>query len=646
MQRYPSSPVQTQQSISTDGPIDHEEIVSDSTDIGIVQSPHSLALPERTFHHLTVEEDDDANRSTGHHRLLSGPDSRSDGSNVQQGDLTTMEIHNLQDQNTPSGLIGRIPWAVLLAFMGNLVCTALSIYVLVVSDQTAQTSWSIQPSVYLAVLAPLGNILLQYCLSQGLVNDWWTFASRKTTLGALHGRWEHGTSIISAATSFKTFDKISAAKILITATFAVNPLLQRASRPFNQATSANVTVPFQLATTKSSFLGVGFKSAYTDAFSDPIQLSPAMVLIMRDYTTRAPIINQFGSCPGNCTGTVRAAGIVSNCTRTVNETYRLDHESYGENPSIVFEAKTNVMNYQTHTDFNLSAFYIKTKLGNDTTTGYGELGPPGTVLPEAMQSCDGVSTQAVCVLKHAVLEYPIVLRNNVISVDTRASAVKVVQTENNGQVDNSGIGEAVFTGFSLAANSITQSAVNMSTAGRMGWNYESTGPLPYFYMENEQNTNLTISCQMTFTDPTDDILATFNEIMFRISLAAFASSSNTSLATNYTLAAEEPVIRYESRYIYLVAATFISLLACCAVLPTFNGFWKLDRPFSLSPIEIANAFDAPLLRLPAADNLDLPVETLIKRVGSTEVQYITVVDAHKEAVQLRQKRFAVPTIVA
>lgn len=120
---------------------------------------------------------------------------------------------------------------VLLSYLVNLTRTALSVYILVASDRATQDSWSIQPSVYLAALAPLGNLSLQYCLFQGLVNDWGNLASRRTTLEALHNRWERGTSVLSAETSLKTFDKVSAAKILITATFAVNPLLQRALKP-------------------------------------------------------------------------------------------------------------------------------------------------------------------------------------------------------------------------------------------------------------------------------------------------------------------------------------------------------------------------------------------------------------------------------
>lgn len=198
-----------------------------------------------------------------------------------------------------------------LSFLGNLTCIALSICVLVVSDQTPQVSWSIQLSVYLAVLAPLGNLSLQYCLSQGLINDWWALASRKTTLEALHNRWEHGTSLISVATSVSTFDKISAARILFADTFAVNPLLQRASHQYNRVLYTELDVPFQLATIDSSFqyLNFGPSTFYSDV------LSPPMVEIMRNYTNRTPIINQHAKCPGNCTGIVRAPGFVSNCSR-------------------------------------------------------------------------------------------------------------------------------------------------------------------------------------------------------------------------------------------------------------------------------------------------------------------------------------------
>lgn len=106
--------------------------------------------------------------------------------------------------------------------------------------------------------------------------------------------------------------------------------------------------------------------------------------------------------------------------------------------------------------------------------------------------------------------------------------------------------------------------------------------------------------------------------------------------------ATELVIVYDSRYKYLVAATIISLLACCSVPPTFDGYWRLDRPNSSSPIEIAKAFDAPLLRSSGKGTSDLPVDKLVKHVGTTQAQYVAITDTDGEDIKLRERKFAIP----
>lgn len=108
--------------------------------------------------------------------------------------------------------------------------------------------------------------------------------------------------------------------------------------------------------------------------------------------------------------------------------------------------------------------------------------------------------------------------------------------------------------------------------------------------------------------------------------------------------ASELVIVYESRSSHLIAATTISLLACCFVLPTFDGYRRPDRPYSLSPIEIAKAFDAPLLRSSSMGTSDLPADKLAKHVGTTEVQYVAVTGTEGEDSMLRQRKFIVPGV--
>ncbi|KAF1347076.1 hypothetical protein BDV97DRAFT_400949 [Delphinella strobiligena] len=457
--------------------------------------------------------------------------------------------------------------------------------------------------------------MLQYGLSQGLVIGWWSLALRGTDVNTLHHRWAHGTSILAAAASGRRFDKLAAAKMIVATAFAVNPLLQRASKTVGVVVQKNATGPFQLATDQASFSAVNFTSAATDGFQGPVQLTSVMVAVMRDYTNRAAIHNPFGNCTGDCTGTIRAAGIVANCSTAINNSFAIKWDNGGGSDIAIFGAGTNIMNYQTGTNFTLSTSWVQTTARNDGVSEYGsQLGGAGTVLPTELQDCDGTSWNKTCSLQHAVLEYPIAMTGSTITILTASGDLQTISTEPNGEVDS----ERVFTGLSIAANSITSSSSSIEPAGDHGWTFRTAGPLTSFYLQSrEVNT-----CQMTFTDPTEDILSSLNEIMFRISLAAFNSSTlSSSKTTAYTLSQQVAEIHYESHYAYLVAATVISLVACASLLPTFDKFWTLGRPMSLSPVEVAKAFNAPILRSPEPGACNMPVQRLLSVVGSTQVQY-------------------------
>ena len=480
----------------------------------------------------------------------------------------------------------------------------MSIYILVKSNGAPQRDWLVQPTVILAILAATGSALLHYFVSNGLVVYWWTLALRGAKIEKLHHSWSHGNSVLSAINSGTRFDLLAAVKILVASSFVVEPLLQRASQAETVVVASNNTIPFSLATNVASFLAVNFTGAYTDGFSNPIQLMPSMVQVMRDYTNRAPIQSGFyGSCVGNCSGTVRAAGIVANCTSVSNDTFDITYKN--GHPLTVFQTGTNIMNYHTHEQFNLSVFTSQTEV-SDRSAALPSLWP-----------CSGSSTTKICALQHAVLEYPITMTNNTLTVHTRPSEVRTIYREENGEVAGVGAGyrEPVFDGFSIAANSITQSVGQRTSESRYGFLFNASGPLTSFYVDKFDPE----TCAMSFSDPTDDILTSFNEILFRISIAAFANTTSRMNATDYTFTQHASEIHYKSHFQYLIAATIISLVAIASVLPTFHGFWRLGRDMSLSPIEIAKAFDAPLLREQGTSNM--PIHNLLHVVGKTKVKY-------------------------
>jgi hypothetical protein len=83
-----------------------------------------------------------------------------------------------------------------------------------------------------------------------------------------------------------------------------------------------------------------------------------------------------------------------------------------------------------------------------------------------------------------------------------------------------------------------------------------------------------------------------------------------------------PVNVFQSNYYYLAAALAVMAFSFLLVIPSLKGLWELGRNMSLSPLEIAKAFDAPMLRGPGS-NLDK--NTLSKIYGSKQVRYGEVI---------------------
>ncbi|KAK1831947.1 hypothetical protein QBC39DRAFT_371333 [Podospora conica] len=126
-------------------------------------------------------------------------------------------------------------------------------------------------------------------------------------------------------------------------------------------------------------------------------------------------------------------------------------------------------------------------------------------------------------------------------------------------------------------------------------------------------------------DPTDLIMAAFDEIMLRTAVATahldvlqnvtwmYANSNrntvpaparNGSDAERYRLMPAAQTVNmsqkrtiqvFVSNYAFLAAGVAVMLVAVVGVLPLFYGFWALGRNVTLSPIETAKAFGAPVL---------------------------------------------------
>jgi hypothetical protein len=101
----------------------------------------------------------------------------------------------------------------------------------------------------------------------------------------------------------------------------------------------------------------------------------------------------------------------------------------------------------------------------------------------------------------------------------------------------------------------------------------------------------------SFSDPTNYIINNMRDIAFRIALQAAkddATASNATQTVNYTGKRARTV--YATDFRFVAAATALNILTIIAISMTYWGWWALGRAVSLSPLEIAKAFDASLLQ--------------------------------------------------
>ena len=120
---------------------------------------------------------------------------------------------------------------------------------------------------------------------------------------------------------------------------------------------------------------------------------------------------------------------------------------------------------------------------------------------------------------------------------------------------------------------------------------------------------------MTFSDPTFDIMNDAREIVFQTALDVGLSPGTTRQVEVQQLW-DETV--YSSQYLYLALAVAITLIATLCVFRISLGWWHLGREVSLSPIEVAKAFAAPVL-YNASSNAE--VAALVKEVGARRLRY-------------------------
>jgi hypothetical protein len=103
-------------------------------------------------------------------------------------------------------------------------------------------------------------------------------------------------------------------------------------------------------------------------------------------------------------------------------------------------------------------------------------------------------------------------------------------------------------------------------------------------------------------------MSALNDVMFRMAVNASSADDRTkALAVSTGL-----VNYYQSSFLFLGIAIAIVWLNVFVIVPLFWGWWELGRKVSLNPVEVAEAFNAPILRKDVGHR---NIDGLLKHVG-------------------------------
>ena len=121
-----------------------------------------------------------------------------------------------EPQHWQPTIIQSRPLSGLCALMLTWACMLAALGVLIASNNQPVTSWSVQPTVPLAILSAAGAASLRYAKGCAVPVSWWYNAMRGNTVQALEDQWQAGKGVVSALTSFRRAGWVSMATLLTT----------------------------------------------------------------------------------------------------------------------------------------------------------------------------------------------------------------------------------------------------------------------------------------------------------------------------------------------------------------------------------------------------------------------------------------------
>jgi hypothetical protein len=494
-----------------------------------------------------------------------------------------------------SSSLQRIPWLAATLLLVVLVCIGASAGIIVFSDKRTVASLKVQPTVLLAILSSVLNFALGITFSTSVAITWWRSAIQGTSLARLHYIWNRGEGLcfFSALAAGSDARKVVlAAATIAMVKFVNNPLLQRATHIRAQDIVTSDTIALNI----TQMLPEGWLGTIVNASSGSVigsrnGLATAQAWWRNDTITTLNAPGYY--CDGTCEGNVQGAGISYNCSST---TQALDL-STGEG-KVIFAINTTMSQNSTG-----APFLLLTTLHSSAVD----------------DSCIATLTIDTCNIEAGVVEYPVTIQNSTVTLNyDKLNHVTVLSTH-------------VYPGdlptaapFSLAGtlqglNDFYGYYLFATTTVATESTYSGSSMLADMFFDADPSSfdNHTLqTCGLKWASPTEYVLNSMQDFMFR---AAMRASNSTAEVQTFTAQRTSPALIFHSEYSYLAAALAVMLLALFVVLFLLQGLWELGRTVSLSPLETAKAFCAPVMKRAGQKST---ANEILKDIGQISVRYV------------------------
>ncbi|GME28206.1 uncharacterized protein K452DRAFT_252088 [Neofusicoccum parvum] len=418
---------------------------------------------------------------------------------------------------------------------------------------------------------------MQYALMEGVKYAWWKKALRGSTLRQLHETWAHGQSVLEASRAGKNFSAVALGRIVTSVACIAVPLLQHATSVATVPTARDIVVSASLSPepfpSGFSANGTGPEPIPTYQFSQ----------VVRGYKTRKEIDLDYTGCEGVCSTSFDGPGFDIACSSTTSS----------------YDFVTETVNNTNTTTFFAGGANFSFNPARDSSTFNI------TVSYKPSPSCIGDLAVTTCVLRAAIVNYPVSLQNGTTTLLPSAHN-DTIALQSPPPSD-----PQTLQGFVTALHDLFHSTINLThtPSASPPWTIASTGPIAYTHALPPT----TPDCTLTWSNPIPDILSAARALAFRSAIAV--SSDAAQRAPARQTAARTA---YVSHPRFLAAAMVVMLVDAAAVLPLFVGWWRLGRRVSLSPLEVARAFRAPLLEGVEGGG---EARDVVREVGGVRVRY-------------------------